>query len=270
MTDVLRPTYRQKRISHWTDNSHTWDGLANRELFANWDRPNLIPHSRVEAQELCLALPCFYAGDNVHGHAFCQRTIKVADRIIAEDRCRANDVCEAAYPRNLGVVLRGRTYARWFLGGTLDRAQMRRVAGLISEWCLTKALDHRRFHDSTTMNFYLQSIRAAMIACDLDYAIELLNTKHKLRWHHGFEQGLWKHLINGYPEVNEGTRRSVERFFDRVRDPDFEEKIDGVTPTFINRDILALETGIIRQMYVVNDSALDEMDPMVVIEAVAQ
>lgn len=64
-------------------------------------------------------------------------------------------------------------------------------------------------------------------------------------------------------------RQEVESFFDRVRDPDFEEKPDGKIPTFIRRDILALDTGIIRQMYLVNASPLDTLDPKAVIEAVA-
>ncbi len=59
-------------------------------------------------------------------------------------------------------------------------------------------------------------------------------------------------------------------FFDRVRDPDFEEKLDGKTPTYIGREILALETGIIRQMYLINQSATDEVDPQAVIEAIAR
>jgi hypothetical protein len=63
-------------------------------------------------------------------------------------------------------------------------------------------------------------------------------------------------------------REEVESFFDRVRDPDFKEVLNGL-PTFVNREALALDTGIIRQMYFVNTSPQDPVDPNMVIDAVA-
>ena len=268
------PSYKNKRLAHWVRNQSAWDKLVNEDPFQDWGIPHPSPGALVEGIELHGAMACFYADDRIHGEAFCQRAIAVANRIIAEDRWHDNPVIEAGYPYSLGEVLRGREYARWLLGESLDRAEMRQVAEYLTTWCLTKATDHRRFHDSMTMCFYLQGVRAAMIACDLDYAAELLKTRHKFRWHHAGERDLWTRLIAAYPEVSLDLRRDVEVFFDRVRDPDFEEfELDArgeKISTFINREILALETGIIRQMYVVNRSALDPVEPGAVIEAVAR
>jgi hypothetical protein len=125
-----------------------------------------------------------------------------------------------------------------------------------------------------TMSLYLEGVRGAMIASDLDYAAELLKTKHKFRWHHAGEHDLWARFIAAYPNLTQEMRAEFERFFDRVRDPDFKEEEWNDTayrfiPTFINREILALETGIIRQMYLVNASSLDPVNANAVIQAVA-
>jgi hypothetical protein len=263
-------SYKVKRTSHWARNRAAWDKLTNDDPFQDWDVPDPLPERLVEGIELHGALACLYADDRAHGDAFCERAIAVAERIIAEDRCRSNPVAEAGYPRNLGAVMRGRAYSRWLLGEPLDRPEMRRMAEYIATWCLTKALDRRRFHDSRTMNIYLEGVRAAMVACDLDYAAELLKTKHEFRWHHAVERDLWTRLIAAYPEVDEPLRMEFETFFDRVRDPDFEDLPGGhPPPTFVNREILALETGIIRQMYLVNASALEPVSAEAVIEPVA-
>jgi hypothetical protein len=266
--------YHHKHRAHWESNEQNWDRVLAMDVFANWELPDPLPAVRVEGSSLVLALECFCAGDTEHGAAFCRQAISVANRIIAEDRCTSNPVAEAGYPKNLAEVLRGRAYAQWLLGAELDRAEMRRVGEHLATWCLTKATDFKRFHRSMTMSVYLDAVRAAMVACDLDYAVKLLKTKHKFRWHHAGERDLWTRLIAVYPDIGPDLRQELEVFFDRVRDPDFDEfewgEFGRKIRTFINREILALETGIIRQMYVVNASALDPVDPKAVIEAVAR
>lgn len=269
MSMQIRISYRARRLDIWKSAENDWPKMASENPFANWERPKQMPELGVEDLNLLPALECLYAGDPTNGKSFLRHAIDVADRLIEEDRCRASPICDAGYPHNLGVVLRGRAYSRWLLGDPLDRKDMRRVAECMTEWCLTKAIDKKRFHDSITMCTYLEGVRAAMIACDLDYASELLKTKHKFRWHHAAERDLWTRLIAAYPDVSAELRQEVEAFFDRVRDPDFEEKPDGKIPTFIRRDILALETGIIRQMYLINASPHDPDDPKAVIEAVS-
>ena len=267
-------SYRERYRAIWTAVGDGWDEMLQNDP---WEQgapsesqlPDTGPMLR-----LYNGLTCLYAGDQSHGSAFLRQSIKHANRVEVDGLCRANEVCEAGYPHNLAVVIRSRAYARWLLGETLDRAEMRQVAEYLTTWCLTKATDCKRFHRSMTMSYYLDGVRAAMIACDLDYAAELLKTRHKFRWHHAGERDLWTRLIAAYPEVSLDLRRDVEVFFDRVRDPDFEEfELDArgeKISTFINREILALETGIIRQMYVVNRSALDPVEPGAVIEAVAR
>ncbi|MCP4591369.1 MAG: hypothetical protein GY842_11530 [bacterium] len=270
MSRARETSYLHKRLACWARDPAAWGTILAMDLMKNWDHHNLMPESLVEDESLVFGLDCLYASDHQHGSEFCQRAIAVADRIISENKCRASELSEAGYPENLAVVLRGRAYSLWLLGEPLDRADMRQVAEHLTTWCLTKALDHTRFHDSVTMCTYLQGVRAAMVACDLDHAAELLRTKHKLRWHHGMERDLWERLIQAYPDVSDDLKEEFGTFFDRVRDPDFEDRIEGGPPTFINREMLALETGIIRQMYVINDSAVDAVDPTTVIRAVAR
>lgn len=269
MNANVMTNYKDRRLAIWKSAENDWPKMAATDFFANWDKPNLMPETSVEASSLICGLECLYAGDESNARIFLRRAIAVADRMISEDKCRALPICQQAYPRNLGMILRGRAYAHWLLGEPLDKKEMRRVAECMTEWCLTKAIDHKRFHDSITMCMYLEGVRAAMIASDLDYASELLKTKHKFRWHHAVERELWTKLIAAHPDVSDELRREVEAFFDRIRDPDFEEKPDGKIPTFIRRDILALEAGIIRQMYIVNASPHDPIDPKTVVEAVA-
>jgi hypothetical protein len=261
-------SYKYRRSEIWKNAEKNWPRMAAQDFFVNWDQPKLMPDIGVEDRSLVPGLECLYANDRADAVLFLQRAIAVADRVLADNKFRASTICEAGYPHNLGVVLRGRAYARWLLGEPLDRKAMRRVAECMTEWCLTKATDCKQFHRSMTMSCYLEGVRAAMIASDLDYASDLLKTKYKFRWHHAVELDLWTRLIAAYPDVSADLRQEAEVFFDRVRDPDFEEKPDGKVPTFINRDILALETGIIRQIYLVDASPHDPVDPQAVIDAV--
>jgi len=270
MPATSRLSYWSKRRATWERNAQHWGPLAAKDLVNGLDKVQFLPESCVESSSLCLGLDCQYAGDVEHAELFFRRAVAVADKLIAEDKCRSNPINEGGYSQNLAVVIRGRAYSRWLLGAGLDRAEMRQVAEHMVTWCLTKALDRKRIHDSMTMSPYMEGVRAAMVACDLDLAAEFLRTKHKFHWHHALERDLWTRLIAAYPDVNDDLKEEVEAFFDRVRDPDFEEKPDGKVPTFLNRDILALETGIIRQMYVINNSALDPVDPKDVIRAVAR
>jgi len=165
----------------------------------------------------------------------------------------------------LGQILRGRTYAQWLLGEDLSRRVLQEAAKHVAVWCLTKAEDCKGFDFPTTMDRYMQAVRVAMIACDLDYAGELLKAKRTYRWHYAEEHSLWTRLVQMYPEVTHAFHIEIEAFFDRVRDPDFRD-VEGSYP---NRDMLALETGIIREMYAISASPHDPVDPKIVIDAVA-
>jgi hypothetical protein len=267
-------SYRERYRTIWGSAGDGWDQMLENDVFEKTEGKEILTPETAPESKLSDGLACFYADDDGRGVAFLQCAIKHADRVEANDLYHANPVVEAGFPRNCATVLRSRAYARRLLGETLDRAEMRQVAEYLTTWCLTQATDRKRFHRSMTMSIYLDSVRAAMIACDLDYAAELLKTRHKFRWHHAGERDLWTRLIAAYPEVSLDLRREIEVFFDRVRDPDFEEfELDArgqKISTFINREILALETGIIRQMYVINRSALDPVEPGAVIEAVAR
>ena len=270
MNGIRKTSYRKKHYAVWHASRGDWKRLAAEDYITDLNPHNAAPEIDVEATSLVYALGCLYAGDRDNAETFARRAILVADRIIADDLCRANDVCEAGFPHNLAVVLRGRVYAQWLLGEQLDRGVMRQVAEHLATWCLTKALDHRRFRDWITMDFYVQAVRAATIACDLDYAGELLKTKHKLRWHYARERDLWTRLIAMYPDVTDEFDEEFEAFFDLVRDPEFDVYTEGGTPTFVNQDMLALETGIIREMYIIRASPLDPVDPQEVIRVVAR
>ncbi|HNQ24956.1 MAG TPA: hypothetical protein PKK06_17905 [Phycisphaerae bacterium] len=264
----MRASYKNRYRKKWAVNESGLDQLIGEDSFdARWDRPSDTPAVRVW-HELSIGLTCLYSGDERRAKVFLCRTIRNADRLEAEDRFHDTEVAEAGHPYDLAEVIRARALAHWLLGEPLNRADLRRAAEMFVTWCLTKAEDRRRFIDSLTMSIYLQGVRCALMANDLDYARDLLATKHKFQWHHGNERELWMRVVSAFPKIDARLREDIEVFFDRVRDPDFKEVQDRL-PTFINREALALDTGIIRQMYLVNGAPLDQVYPQAVIDAVA-
>lgn len=262
-------SYREKRRRRWELNLGNWPKLLARWRAEHEVVPGNLPESLVTIR-LDSALDCLYAGDLEYGSAFLREAISHADGNLRVDNCRATPVAQHAYPRNLGVIIRGRCYAVWLLGGEINRPVLREAAEYITSWALRKAVDHERFRASSTMSLYLDGVRATMLSGDVAFALELLSTRHSFRWHHGVERDLWARLLETYPDVSTGIRTEFEEFFDRVRDPDYRELPDGNVPTFINRHLLALETGMIRQMYFHNQSLDDPLSAQGVIDAVAR
>ncbi len=261
-------SYRERRYQTWFKNRADWPIVltrwrTNREIIAG-----KIPESGVSLR-LYSALDCLYANDREYADAFLRETISHAEANLAVDNCRATPVALAGHPYNQAVMERAICYARWLLGAALDRPSLRQVSEHLTTWCLTKAVDHKRFNDSMTMDVYLGGVRTAMLSGDVVYTKELLRTKHKFRWHHAGERELWTRLLEVYPQIDAELRGRFEQFFDKVRDPDFQDLVDGNVSIYISREILALETGMIRQMYLVNRSLSDSIDPALVIAAVA-
>lgn len=261
--------YAAKRHALWFSNDAGLDELIEKDTWMiGWDRPSDLPAIPV-SEELSCALVCLYAGDQRRAKVFLNRAVRNADRLIAEQRYLDTDVAQAGYPKQLAWILRGRAYARWLLGELLDCRVLRQVAEQLASWCLEKAEDCKEFEIPTTMDAYIQAVRAAMIASDLDYAGELLKTRHKLRWHFAEERSLLGRLIQMYPELTDAFDVEFEAFFDKVRDPDYHDgqRVEEWVPH--DREMLALETGIIRELYIINASPHDAVDPEAVIMAVA-
>jgi hypothetical protein len=264
----MRASYKNLHQEKRSVNESGLDQLIAEDSFdARWERPSDTPAVRVW-HELSIGLTCLYSGDQRTASVFLRRTIRNADRLETEDRFHDTEVAEAGFPRSHAEVIRARALARWLLGEPMNRADLRKAAEMFISWCLTRAEDHKRFSSSLTMDSYLHGVRAALIAHDLDCVRNSLSTKHTFRWHHGNERDLWTRLVNACPRIDAKLRTEIECFFDRVRDPEFKEVLDGL-PTAIDREALALDTGIIRQMYLVNASPLDLVDPQAVVEAVA-
>lgn len=265
---MTKARFAQKYFRRWADYESSYDELARNDPRAgHWGRAKDLPAGSVTAS-LSDGLVCASAGDHRRAVTFFRRAIDYAKCLEAEDRFHDTEVAEAGHPHDLAQVVRARALAEWLLGEPLNRADLRRAAEMFVTWCLTKAEDRRRFNDSVTMSVYLQGVRCALMGNDLDYARDLLATKHRLQWHHGTERELWKRLVIAYPQIETSLREDIEIFFDRVRDPEFKEVLGGL-PTFVSREALALDTGMIRQMYLLNASPLDPVDPNAVIEAVA-
>ncbi|HNU47166.1 MAG TPA: hypothetical protein PKH26_17920 [Phycisphaerae bacterium] len=266
---MARASYYARRYAVWSANDSGWTQIIREDRDAkNWGRPSHLPGTSVSTP-LHFGLDCLYVGDVQRGRVFVERAIRNADRLTAEGRYLDTEIARAGHPRNLAEILRGRVYARWLLGEALDRRTLHQVAEYIATFCRTKADDRKSFNDSTTMNDYLQSVRAALIACDLDYAGQLLNVRDRFRWHHGREKDLWLRLARMHPDLTDEFDEEFERFFDRVRDPDFLDS-DEIGRVHVDRDCLALETGILREMYIINASPYDDPSPQAVIDAVAR
>jgi hypothetical protein len=213
-------------------------------------------------------LVCAYAGDHLHARIFFERAIRNADRLEREDRFHDTEIAECAYPCSLAEAIQARAYARWLLGQGLDRNAIKRAAEFFVDWCLTKPDDCRRFVSPVTMGFYLEGIRAATVSGDLDFARKVDEAPHRFTEYHAEERDLWRSLLTTYPRLNQRFREQFEEFFDRVRNPDFQVTVGGY-PTFVRREWLGLDTGIIRQMYLLNATPLEPVDPQAVIESVA-
>lgn len=267
MTDGV--SHHQAYVNRWAPYRESWDKLLHDDVFErNSHLPDDLPAASVTG---CLdsALQCIYPGDRQHGDVFLARAIKHADRQIAEKRYLDTEIAELLHPYELAVIMRGRAFAHWLLGERLDRTTLRQVAEYIVTYCRTKTDDRTSFTDSMTMNHYLQGVRAAIIASDLDYAGELLKAPDRFRWHHAREFDLWRRLVCIYPEVTDEFEKEFEIFFDIVRDPEFTDA-DEIGPVAVDRITLALETGVIREMYIINASPHEPVDPNVVIKAVAR
>lgn len=261
-------SYYHQRYGSWRDNDVGLNQLIRENRHEqSWENLSDFPAVRVTTN-FDDGLFCLYARDVARARVFLCRAIRNADRMIAEQRYLDTELAKAGHPMQLAVIMRGRAYASWLLGERLDRRTLRQVAEYIVTFCRTKTDDRKSFTDSMTMNDYLQAVRAAMIASDLDYAGELLKVQDRFRWHHAQEFELWRQLVRGYPDVTDSFEEKFEAFFDLVRDPDFSDA-DEIGPVAVDRDTLALETGIIREMYIVSTSALDPIDPQAVIEAIA-
>jgi len=261
-------THLEKRRERWRQNTASLDQIIANDVFSeDWDRSFDTPGVEVW-HTLHIALACLYAGDEHRGYILLKRAISYADRLESEDRFHDTEVAECAYPGSLAEVLQARAYASWLLGEGLDRNAIKRAAQLFVDWCLTKPDDCRRFVSPVTTGFYLQGIRAGAVSGDIDFARKTAEAPHRFTEYHAEERDLWRSLLTTYPRLNQRFREQFEEFFDRVRDPDFQVTVGGY-PTFVRREWLALDTGIIRQMYLVNATPLEPLDPKAVIEAVA-
>ena len=264
-----RISYRREYMDRWARYPESWERLMHDDVFErNKHLPSDIPGTSVSAC-LLASLQCLYAAEREYADVLLRRTINHADRLISENRYLDTDIAEAGHPRNLAEILCGRAYAKWLLGEVLDRVDIRRGSEHYVTWCRTKAEDRRNFNDSFTMSYYLAGVRAAMIACDLDYAGELLKAPDRFRWHHAREFDLWRRLVAMYPEVTDEFDEEFETLFDMVRDPDFVARGE-IRQVFVRGMWVTLETGIIREMYIINASPHDNPDPEAVLAAVAR
>ena len=265
--------YNPYRLQKWLEHRDGWDQLVSQEWEqrkeANWPRASDKPSWRV-TQPLRDGLECLCAGQDEHGETLLRRAVRNADRLISEDRLHDTEIADIDYPRPLGEIVQGRAYAKWLLDEPLDRDTIRKAAEHLVTWCLTKPDDHKRFISNVTMDYYLTGVRCALIAFDIPYASELVSTKQRFLFHHLNEKQLWARFVERYPRFDDEFRDEFEKFFDRVRDPEFKDE-SGTKDAmiYVRHEWLALDMGIIRQMYLLNASPLDPVDPQVVIDAVA-
>jgi len=266
---VFSEIYRKRWVAHESSWKHL---LVDDPVTRNWNRPQDMPWVGVDIS-LLNALQCMCAGTpdaSAAGHVFAQRAVDLAENMQREKRLRDTPVAEAAYPFSSGVINRDRTYARWLLGEPLNRQSLRWASECISTWCLTKANDRNQFLLDMTQDIFLQSVRVALVAGNLPYATELLGVQRQFRHHYLIEKELWSKLVSHYPDVDDDFDAEYELFFDEVRDPGFSINDEDGMVIYRDREILAFEAGMIREMYVIQASPQNELTPADVIQAVAR
>jgi hypothetical protein len=202
----------------WVDNY-----ARNREYFAdsvdpfrNWE--NRDSHGDWAEWFLSNALATAYSdAPGTIVRKFASAAVEIVDRTLAENQFEQGKLAQADFPMNQAVALRARAYAKVLIGeslGTEDLLQASRdfEARAVLTW------NHQ--YEA----YYLNGVRAALLAGDHDRFVRLLKTNRKFKWH--VEEFAVLHNIAEQPSL--GTSGSnaelTDRFrilFDRYRDPDF-------------------------------------------------
>jgi len=242
-------TYHDLWVQKISDDRKSFDTILRWDVFRDWER-SCAPESRAE-DELILALELLYADrKSSEAQEFLRRALAVSERTTQENKL-TSELCEAAFPLNRGGLLRSHAYSLALLGHELDTASLIQASSDFEGWC--KHYKKGEW-DSQSQAYYLAGVRLAIIAGDWERSERLLKIRKSFKWHQRqFE--LLKRLVEEFclRHVDDPDYlASFDEYFDYVRDPNLNPDV------FMEKHILGLELGIIRDKYLVSpDLSID-------------
>ncbi len=226
--------------TYWTD-----DYERNREFFEdlvdpfrNWDRRD--GHGDWAAWFLSSSLAAAYADAPAEiVRKFASAAVDVVDRAVTEDVFQTGKLAKGAFPRNRAVALRTRAYAQVLLGQSLPTDDLAQASRDFETRALT-------MWDHQYEAYYLNGVRAALIAGDHQLFTRLLTVKRQFKCHED-EYGVLRGLVDYLPHASTGPdaefRDRFRSLFDRYRNPEFKPDI------YLELEIIRFELGAIWYLF---------------------
>jgi hypothetical protein len=217
-------------------NREYYHSYLKKDPFEKWDKSRM-PETRVDSlfirgMQILLVEP-----DNPDALEYLKRCLLIADRAIEEGKLQSKE-CAAAFPRNRGQLVRGRSYAEALLGNGLPSARLLEASHDFEDWS-RETMKHNA--NEQVEAYYLASIRLALVAKDTRRAADLLSATPLSS--NSIERELLACLAALTAETGDRLLKSFDEYFDRVRDPKAKMSV------FIERDILSFELSVLREMY---------------------
>ncbi len=175
--------------------------------------------------ELHVALEVMYADpqDEYVGR-FLNRSLKYAERVLAEDKCRSQ-LCASGFPLNRAGVHTARALCIALLENRTDAESWRQVAEDYMAWLETA--NGLRSPDPIEQAFLLCAVRADLIRRAPDVALSRLQRiRGPVKWA-TCEAGLWRRLTEAAAAgeaIPRDLAAEVEEYFEQVRHPEFNAK----------------------------------------------
>lgn len=166
---------------------------------------------------------------------FASTAVSIVNSAVANGSFEKGKRAEGAFPRNRAVALRARAYAKALLGEPLPSDDLLQASHDF-ETRATSMWNHQ--YEA----YYLNGVRAALIAGDQERFASLLNTKRAFKWHKE-EYGVLRGIADAWPHASSGLGSDLrDRFralFDLYRNPEFKPDI------YMELEIVRFELGAI-------------------------
>jgi hypothetical protein len=235
------PSYREVWEKRFRTNREGFIQVATWDPFKDWEL-STAPENRAE-ENLLDALEILYGhGDADLARRFLEHCLLIAERTLAEDKLRSPR-CKDNYPKNRGILIRARTYARAILGSPLEEVALLEASAEFERAC---AEYPKHKWDDYREETFLAAVRLAIIGGDGEQVKRLLRRRRLFRWHPEQDEllrALASSLQASSPQKDELFKARFKAYFDRVRDPNYNPQAFSRVP------ILRLELGILQDKY---------------------
>lgn len=123
-------------IDRWLSKYHKevegFEEILTWDPFEHWDR-SLTLECKAD-NDFYLALKLTFAGEQSLREKFLQRSLRIIERIEAEDKLRSSS-CRDRFPVNRGLLLRVKAHSLGLLQGQMQRETLIESSEDYEEWC---------------------------------------------------------------------------------------------------------------------------------------